>query len=179
MIPLPSTLSSLDPLRAALDAAPPEAQAAWIHTLSKREMKALWELGGPIHLAHFHAAEEVVVEHEGQNDLLPGFDRFEKHFVLRKGRVQGYNVGTWGWAIGPGHFVLREDESGVYVDYTSVPDDAPTAWPPVVPNERGLSRFVYGGTKDYMRSVSSRVSIGRAYSADGKDRGHFFVMFRR
>lgn len=178
MLPLPSA-TDLPTLAAALDAAPVADQLVWLHSLSKKEMKALWAIAGTITVEHFHAGDGQIVEHEGQNDLLPGFDHFEKHFVLRKGQVQGYNYGRWGWAIGPGHFILRGDESGVYVDYTSVPADAPEGWPAVVSNTSGLSRFVYGNMKDFMRKVSDRISVGRAYDADGSDKGHFFVMVRR
>jgi hypothetical protein len=41
----------------------------------------------------------------------------------------------------------------------SVPDGAvPDRWPAIKPNEQGLQRFIYAGTRDFMRKVSNRIS---------------------
>lgn len=164
---------------AAVAASPLADQLTWIHARSKRDMLALWDEAGPITTAHFHGAEGEVIQHEGQNDLPPGFNHFAKPMVLRDGRIQGYNEGTWRWAIGPGHFFLKADDTGVYVDYTDVPTVAPGEFPPIRSNMAGLSRFVYGGTKDYMRRLTERIAIGRAYSASGEDRAHLFLLCRK
>ena len=67
---------------------------------------------------------------------------------------------------------------GVVIDYFQVPD-GPVAdgWPDVVPNTRGLQRFVYNGTRDFMRRVSSHVSVGAAYKGE-KSLDHYFILCR-
>ena len=53
----------------------------------------------------------------------------------------------------------------------------PSSWPPVKPNSEGLQRFVYAGTRDFMRKVSDHVSIGTAYKGD-KALDHYFTLCR-
>ena len=50
-------------------------------------------------------------------------------------------------------------------------------WPDVRPNDRGLSRFVYGGMVDYLRRVARDVFIGSAHRG-GKETGNYFVLSR-
>ena len=178
MIPLPTLAPSLEAVTVALDAATEEQQINWMHGLGKREMARLYELGGPVPLDHFVADDGVIVEHEGQNSLLPGFDRFEKHIVRRGAVLQGYNKQGFGWLVGPGHFTLREQDGTTVFDYTAPPADAPSEWPGVVPNDKGLSNLVYGGMVDVMHRVSSRIVVGKAYRR-GKEEGAYFLLFRR
>jgi hypothetical protein len=178
MIPLPSLAPSLDAVASALDACSVSEQLHWMHGLGKREMARLYELGGPVPLEWFVAEEGVIVEHEGQNSLLPGIDRFEKHMVRRNGVLQGYNRQSFGWLVGPGHFTLREQDGTTVFDYTAPPTDAPSHWPTVVPNDKGLSNLVYGGMVDVMRRVSSCIVVGKAYRR-GKEEGAYFLLFRR
>ena len=81
---------------------------------------------------------------------------------------------------GPGYFVAVEDaERGeVLIDYRRVPDRIPVDWPAVRPNDRGLSRFVYGFMVDTLRRVSEHVTIGSA-ARHGKDTGNWFVLCRQ
>lgn len=176
MIPLPTMDDDWTP--AMIEAAPEREQLAWMHALSRREMEALYERGGTIDLAHFVGDGTTILEHEGQNSLPPGIDRFEKHFVRRGDVVQGYNKGAWAWLIGPGHFVVRQDGDQLIFDYTQLPPDAPAQWPPLKPNTAGLSRFVYGGTTDIVRKVTDRMCVGKAFRGTTPV-GAFFMLYRR
>ena len=62
----------------------------------------------------------------------------------------------------------------------SLPMDGavPSDWPKVVPNTQGLQRFIYHGTRDFMRRVSQHVSIGAAYKGE-KKLDHYFVLVRQ
>src|SRR5262245_49347781 len=80
---------------------------------------------------------------------------------------------------GPGYFVAYvAPEGGVHIDYRRTPSDRPASWPPILPNSARLSRFIYNGTVDVMRRVSTHVSIGRAMR-DGKPMDAWFVLARR
>ncbi len=176
MIPLPSLTPNFE--STLVDAAAPEAQLAWMHSLGKKEMDALWEKGGKLTIDHFVIGPDVIAQHEGQNSLLPGFDRFEKHFTERGGVVQGINVQFFSFVTGPGHFIAREEGDDVLFDYTVTPADIPTGWPALVPNDKGLSNLVYGGMIDVVRKVSTRICVGKAFRR-GKDEGAFFMLYRR
>ena len=63
------------------------------------------------------------------------------------------------------------------IDYTMIPTAKPDAWPAIQPNEKGVSRFVYAGMHDYMRKVSTHVTIGRAYR-HGKISNNYFMLCR-
>ena len=64
------------------------------------------------------------------------------------------------------------------MDYRRVPPEHPEGWPEIRPNERGLSRFVYGFMVDTLRGVSEHVSIGSA-ARNGRDLGSWFVLCRQ
>ena len=55
-------------------------------------------------------------------------------------------------------------------------------WPApaiIKPNSSGLQVLVYHKTRDYMRRVSSHVSIGAAYKGESdKEMGAYFVLCR-
>ena len=65
------------------------------------------------------------------------------------------------------------------IDYTKVPrqEQAPASWPPVLPNNRGLSHFVYKNMHDFCRRVSRDVVIGQATRL-GKPIHQYFVLAR-
>ena len=130
--------------------------------------------------------QEVI--HNGKNSL-PVFSLFQKRFCrLDDGsnRVFGYNHGkTTAW-IGPGYFVAKStsdnpdlaQHGSVVIDYYEVPDaSVVSSWPAIVPNDKGLQRFVYFQMQDFMRRVSQHVSIGIAFQR-GKDIGQYFVLCR-
>jgi hypothetical protein len=78
---------------------------------------------------------------------------------------------------GPGYFVAVPSRDEVLVDYRQVPPEHPGGWPDIKPNERGLSRFVYGFMVDTLRRVSEHVTIGSA-ARNGKDMGSWFLLCR-
>lgn len=132
------------------------------------------------------------VHHFGKNTLpLPKAHRFfEKRFCRASDgsqRLFGYNHSPSRKLIGPGYFVAYVTEGhenfaprgGVVIDYFQVPDGPVCPdWPSVVPNSRKLQRFVFQGTRDFMRRVSKHVSVGAAYKGE-KPLDHYFVLCRR
>lgn len=127
-------------------------------------------------------APAVEVIHAGKNSL-PMFSHFEKRFCRVAGqddRLYGYNEGSTRHLIGPGYFVAVEDPSRneVGVNYYEVPPnsaDLPANWPAIKKNEAGLQRFVFSKMIDYLRKVSSTVTIGRAYR-QGKASNQYFLL---
>ena len=179
-IPLPSHEDTLVPITAALDAATHEERVNWMHGLSGRELKAMYELavtGGALKVDHFHAAPGEIVIHHGKNSL-PCFTHFQKRVCLHEGSLQGYNHQSLSWVTGPGHFTLRQDgENEVIFDYIQQPSSAPGEFPALVPNEKGGGRFVYAGMIDRVRRVSDHCVIGAAIKGE-KDIGARFMLTR-
>lgn len=152
--------------------------------------RKLWEgaAGGPaVTLADlvppdYGALREVIFH--GKNSL-PVFTEFQKRFCRPSaGRggdgdvLWGYNHGRLGWLIGPGYFVVHpEGDAAAAIDYTRVPPEHPAAWPPVKPNDQGVSRLVYMNMVDYLRRVSRDVLIGSAWKK-GKPLDSYFLLCR-
>jgi len=125
------------------------------------------------------------VRHFGKNTL-PAFSHFEKRFCRgtdvdpeRPEELYGFNFQSLSALTGPGYFVAVADENRreVCVDYRRLPIAHPDDWPEIQPNERGLSRFVYGFMVDTLRRVSEHVTIGSA-ARKGKDLGSWFLLAR-
>lgn len=126
--------------------------------------------------------EEVI--HDGHNTL-PAFTRFQKRFVKLEGEdapVGGYNHQSMMGVTGPGYFVATkgegEHEGELVIDYTRIPRTKPAAWPEIRGNDSGLGALVNGGMIDYVRGISTHVSIGAAYK-NGEHRKQWFAMVRR
>jgi hypothetical protein len=195
---LASQDTRVDEIAAWLDAADPAARLEHVFALDRAGQRALYrraESSPPITLEHFVPSTIDAVQpvhHKGKNTLpLPGKHRFfEKRFARpRDGRERlfGYNHAPSKKLLGPGYFVAESaltkpnwlERGAIVVDYFQVPDgEVPGTWPPVIPNEQGLQRFVYKGTRDFMRRVSAHVSIGAAYKGE-KALDHYFVLVRR
>ena len=178
MLPLPTLSEDLAAFRAALAALPIDERANVMHGLPKREMRKLWDEGLPLTLGEMIGADGEIIRHEGQNDLLPGFDRFEKHVVARAGGAQGINVQRFAWVTGPGHFTVRAEGEEVWFDYTTLAASVPAEWPALVPNDRGVGRLVYGGMIDRVRKVVDGMVVGKVFRA-GKPEDHYFMLVRR
>jgi hypothetical protein len=72
-----------------------------------------------------------------------------------------------------------EARGAVVIDYFQIPDGpVPAGWPPVIPNTKGLQRFVYHRTRDFMRRVSTHVTIGAAFKEE-KSLDHYFILCRQ
>ena len=154
-----------------------------VRRLCRCSQARLWQrvaTAPPLELSHFvphELPDQQQVIHHGRNTL-PLFRNFQKRFCRpagETGRLFGYNEGSTRALLGPGYFVVVptagdaawEQRGAQVVDYYQVPD-APVApgWPAVVPNSQGGQRLVYHHTRDFMRRVSSHVSIGRAYKGE-------------
>jgi hypothetical protein len=188
--------TSITDVAAHLDALSPDDRFAALCTLGRRGQRALYDkaAGQPLGLEHFVPPDRGSLEpvrHRGCNTIpVPRpFQLFEKRFcrpAQGEGRLFGYNEYIIGGLIGPGYFVAVPTEGQpewhergpVVVDYFQVPDGPVVdGWPRVVPNSRGLQFFVYHKTRDFMRRVSSTVSIGAAYKTERK-LDHYFVLDR-
>jgi hypothetical protein len=182
-------------LAEALDRASAEERRAALLALGRAAQRRLYRLAADAPaLEDFVPADRAPrepVRHFGRNTLpLPGSLRFfEKRFCRPESgppRLFGYNETPVVRLIGPGYFVAASTagdaiwapRGGVVVDYFRVPDGpVPTGWPRVVPNTVGLQRFVYGGTRDFMRRLSRHVTIGAAYKGE-RPLDHYFVLVR-
>lgn len=126
----------------------------------------------------------ATVRHHGRNTL-PAFQRFEKRFRWpddgRRDVLWGYNEGLTRPLIGPGYFLVRHtpgDPRGeVVVDYRDIPPQRPAGWPALVPNTVLRQRFVYGDMQDFLRQLTTHVSIGRAWRSE-RETPNFFVLCR-
>lgn len=124
------------------------------------------------------------VAHDGRNSLA-AFTLFAKVFARPdepRDELWGYNEGyqTVKTFVGPGYFVcVKHDAPGeLLIDYLRQPPRHPPEWPEILPNDSRLSRFVFNGTQDVLRSVSQHVSIGRA-RRNGRWMDNWFVLCRR
>jgi len=181
--------SSLDlpALAQFLDCLEPAGRRQQVRSLEARQQARLFEAAAgfrPVRLADLVPAgrpplQEVI--HHGRNSLPPGLRLFEKRFCRPRGpadELWGYNEWRFRTLSGPGYFVARPaGELEVLIDYTVTPPGKPASWPPIRPNSAGLSRFIYDGTRDYLRGVSRHVTIGRA-TREGKNLDNWFVLCR-
>jgi len=178
-----------------LDRLSPDHRLHEVRQLDGADQARLYELARespPITIEHFApkdrpALREVI--HEGKNTL-PAFQRFQKRMcrpASGEGRLFGYNEGFTRRFLGPGYFVLHatagnpdwEQRGAIVVDYFMMPDgEVAPGWPSVVPNSQGLQMLVYQGTRDFMRRVSSHVSVGAAYKGE-KQMGAYFTLCRQ
>jgi len=174
-----------------LDALDHSERVAAVRSFGRSAQRSLYELMDgfrPLRLERLvppSTADFTQVRHYGRNTL-PAFKMFEKRFcrpkdadTLKPGELYGFNFQTMAAVTGPGYFIAREDTARpeVLVDYNFVPPEHPEGWPEIRPNERGLSRFVYGYMIDTLRGVSEHVTIGSA-ARNGKDMGSWFVLCR-
>jgi len=189
--------ASIEPIAAYLDGLDHARRVAELSRTSRSDQRRLFELAGSstaLTLEHFlpvGSEPGVGVVHHGRNTLpVPRKHRFFAKTMCRpedgSRRAFGYNDSpSKGW-IGPGYFVLHEtagrpewEERGSWVvNYLSAPDGpVPEGWPRVRSNREGLQRLVYHGTLDFMRRVSSHVSIGSAYRGQTA-LDHYFTLCR-
>jgi hypothetical protein len=187
----------VDDIARHLDERDHVARWAELSRLSRDEQRMLYEKAAespPIDLEHFAPNPNAGVEaiHEGRNTLPlpPVFRHFQKRFCRPAGdrdELFGYNEGPTRRFVGPGYFVTIPTEGrphweargAVVVDYFQVPQGAVApGWPEVIPNDRGMQRFVYDQTRDFMRRVSNHVSIGAAFKNE-RPLDHYFVLCRR
>jgi hypothetical protein len=165
---LPSMLRSgatIQEIAAYLDGLDPETRLAEVRAVGRRDQELLYQ----------RAADAPPITLELEKRFCRPEDGSEQLF--------GFNEGPTRRLIGPGYFVARFTEGGgsnprsaVVVDYFTVPDGPVVpSWPEVRPNSSGLQRFVFHRTRDYMRRVSSHVSIGKAIKDEQRAMGYFVL----
>jgi hypothetical protein len=187
--------ASIDAIAAHLDGLGHAGRMRELADTSRQDQRLLWTKAGandPIDYGHFvpeSAGPLEPIVHHGRNTLpLPGPQRFFRKPMARPDdgtmRAFGYNDAPSRGLVGPGYFVLEEsrpewkNRGAWVVDYFQHPDGpVPSSWPSVKPNSEGLQRFIYGGTRDFMRKVSDHVSIGAAYKGDDP-LDHYFTLCR-
>jgi len=188
----------LSRLAEVLDGLGHEGRVHATRTWTKKRQAAIYEAakGQSIDMAFLVPASIgplVEVIHDLHNTL-PLFNDSQKRFcrlppddVARDGfEVAGYNHASTNPFTGPGYFVVRsvnasdgaDHEGELAIDYTKLPKSKPAGWPEIRDNNGGIGGLVYGGMTDYMRKVSSHVSIGRAYKG-GKAMGAWFTLVRK
>lgn len=179
----------IDALASALDAMSAADRVTAVRAMNGKMQARIWDAAAgrkatvaDVVPPSVSAVTEVI--HAGKNSL-PLFSSFEKRFMRSAtdpNVLYGYNEGSTRWLIGPGYFVATDDPARgeVAVNYYDVPpSDAQlvTSWPAVKPNEKGLQRFVFAKMIDYLRNVSTHVTIGRAYKK-GKETNNYFLLCR-
>lgn len=191
-----SSSAGIADIAAALDALDHDGRVREMRTLGRRDQALLYDKAAdaaPLDAAHFVPVEEPLqpVHHEGWNTLPLGvatFKGFQKRFARPEdggARLFGYNEGATRGVLGPGFFVAYDcqdhatwaERGSWVVDYFQVPDGpVPAGWPEVRPNHKGLQVLVYNGTRDFMRRVSTTVSIGAAYKGETKLHNYFVLV---
>lgn len=181
--------SSLEDIATHLDSLDATSLRAQVLGLNRASQRKLYELASnEIEVGHFAPKNGKGVVHAGKNTLPlpPPFKSFSKVFCLAEDgeRLFGFNEGPSRPVIGPGYFVAYStagkdgwaERGGVVVDYYQVPEGGvPSGWPKVKPNSSGLQYFVYRNTRDFMRRVSDKVSVGAAYKGE-KALDHYFML---
>ncbi len=136
----------------------------------------------PLTLSHFvpaDVADHTEVIHDGRNTL-PLFNNFQKRFCRppEATELHGYNEGSTRVFTGPGYYVATERDGELVIDYRRQATAKDPRWPEILPNSKKLGFLVYEGMVDYMRGLSSHVSIGRAEKG-GKLIDAYFVLVRQ
>ena len=180
---------SVEAIGEYLDTRSLKEQVGAVRSLSIKQVHRCWAIFEPhatIDLEYLVPAARGAgqpVHHLGINTL-PVSRHFEKRFVRspeNPEQLWGYNHQALAWLTGPGSFVVHErgteGHDALFIDYRTVPSGEIEGWPRAKSNERGIARLVYGGMQDFMRRVSSRVSVGRAF-VRGKDLGASFMLVR-
>jgi hypothetical protein len=187
----------IEEIASHLDAAAEEERVEALFALDRAGQRALFnkaESAAPLTLDDFVPPDRAPghpVRHRGRNTLpfTPRHKLFKKCFCRPEDgtpRLFGYNDAPSRGLIGPGYFVAVPTapnpewgaRGAVVVDYFQVPDGkVADGWPAVLPNTKGLQRFVYHRTRDFMRRVSNFVTIGAAFRGE-KALDHYFVLVR-
>ena len=175
---------------ARLDSLSHRERVVAVRTMNAGTQALLWEMAEETTVT----LEDVVpkdvppltpVIHFGKNSL-PVLSSFEKRFCrpstgCNENLLYGYNEGVTRPLVGPGYFVVRETplstKGKVVVDYYGTPGEKPVSWPEIESTDRGVPALVYGFMHDYLRKVSSHVTIGRAYKFH-KVTNNYFLLCR-
>jgi hypothetical protein len=190
--------ANVDAIAAFLDGLTHDARLSQTRALGRDAQRQLYRKAAaakPLTLLDFvpqAVTPRIEVIHHGRNTLpLPGSLRhFQKRFSRPDSsdtQLYGFNMSPFLTTIGPGFFVAVstagrpewEARGAVVIDYFQIPDGpVPAGWPKVIPNTQGLQRFVYHRTRDFMRRVSTHVTIGAAFKEE-KSLDHYFILCRQ
>lgn len=180
----------LDAFARAFESAPHEQRVRITEAIGRAGQEKLWAAtrGRAVSIAEMVPPDtgplREVIFH-GKNSL-PAFTRFQKRFCrpaadVARDELWGYNHQSLTPLTGPGYFVAYDSPGNgfgdVAIDYTRIPPGRPGTWPEIHDNTYRLSRFIYNGTIDYMRRVSSHLLIGRATRA-GSEMPNWFLLCR-
>lgn len=188
--------TAISPIREYLESISHDERLAECMKLGKKHQRLLFELAAQNEactledLVPASAPDNTEVKHQGKNTL-PLFTRFQKPMMRPAGnstRLYGYNEGATRPLIGPGYFVAHatagnpewSSRGAVVVNYFEVPPEdteVPEHWPSIKPNSKGLQKFVYKGTRDFMRKISDHVVIGEAFKGE-ETFNSWFVLVR-
>lgn len=181
---------NIEEIGARLDAMTHKERVKAVRSMCAGTQAMLWEMAD----GHEVGLDDMVpsdvpplteVIHYGKNSL-PLLSSFEKRFcrpteAIKEKVLYGYNEGLTRPVVGPGYFVVREtpgnSKGSVVIDYYRTPSERPAAWPELATKHRGVPALVYGYMNDYLRKVSSHVTIGRAYKFH-KQTDNFFLLCR-
>jgi len=181
---------NLERLAEILDGLGHEGRVHATRTWSGKQKKALFEKAKgfkPVEidfLVPSSVGNLVEVVHTGHNTtgIHP---HFKKHFTRIEGEdfpIAGYNEQSLAMFSGPGYFAAyagEGDRKGELVfDYDKITKTKPESWPKIEKNDGFISGLVNGGMIDYLRALSTHVSVGEAYK-NGKTRGFWFTLVRK
>ena len=171
-----------------LDGLSKEERTAEVLGLGKSAQRTLWALCSGRDVGIEDMVPSTIpplqsVRHIGKNSL-PVFSRFEKRFCRISADANllvGYNEGPTRPYVGPGYFTTRISEETArgttVIDYTMIRSEQADGWPKIKPNTNGLCKLVYGEMLDYLRKVSTHVTIGKAWKY-GKETENYFMLLR-
>jgi hypothetical protein len=178
----------IEDVGARLDAMGHDERVKAVRSMCAHTQALLWEMaeGSELSLDHFVPPEvppltEVI--HFGKNSM-PAFSSFEKRFARPApggdgATLLGYNEGVLRPVVGPGYFMVREtprsSKGPVVIDYYATPRETVPSWPAIATKDWGLPALVYGFMHDYMRRVSTHVTIGRAYKFHQVTNNYFLL----
>jgi hypothetical protein len=173
---------SLAEVRAHMDSISPSERVRQATSLDRNRQGVLWTLAAessPVtmnDLVPDSVSPMTPVPFEGQNSA-PLFRNFRKVFYRQpNGSVGGRNESSVSPIVGDGFYsVVTGGPDGVYIDYTRLPGSAPSGWPKIKRNDRGVSLAVYGFMKDYLRRVHGRIFIGHAVKPIVGSSGYFVL----
>ena len=170
-----------------LDAMTHVERVGAVHAMTGRQQARLWDaaIGRVSRLTDIvpdYIPRDTEVVHEGKNSL-PLFTHFQKRFIRPTeddSVLYGYNEGLTRPLIGPGYFVAEyfEPRGEVGVNYYKVPpaeSRLASGWPKIKRNEDGIQQLVYSKMIDYLRKISTHVTIGCAYKHGQKTPNYFLL----
>jgi hypothetical protein len=166
----------VEEIGARLDALSHRDRLAAVRSMRPPTHSRLWEMAdGTVLTLEDIVPKEVPplteVIHYGKNSA-PAFSHFQKRFCRpspgsNEDLLFGYNEQPFRFVVGPGYFVVRETphshKGPVVFDYYSSPTEKVGSWPEIASTDYGIPAITYGYMNDYVRRVSSHVTIGRVW----------------